>query len=100
MLADQSQPLRRGDAAHSIVGRGTSGPCSGHKEGPQGRNGSVNPLALRQRPTVTLTLTQSMGGTEVREGERSENTQLERVMRKNQREPNYYCIWTFICVHV
>ena len=30
----------------------TSGPCGGRKEGPQGRNGSVNPLALRQRGTL------------------------------------------------
>ena len=30
----------------------TSGPCGGRKEGPQGCNGSVNPLALRQRGTI------------------------------------------------
>ena len=33
-------------------GRCTSGPCGGRKEGPQGRNGSVNPLALRRRGTI------------------------------------------------
>ena len=32
--------------------RRTSGPCGGRKEGPQGRNGSVNPLALRQCGTI------------------------------------------------
>ena len=33
--------------------RTTSGPRGGRKEGPQGRNGSVNPLALRRRETIT-----------------------------------------------
>ena len=36
-----------------ILGRRTSDPCGGRKEGPQGRNGSVNPLALRRRGTIT-----------------------------------------------
>ena len=35
-----------------IFGRPTSGPCGGRKEGPQGREGSVNPLGLRQRGTI------------------------------------------------
>ena len=35
-----------------IFGRRTPGPCGGRKEGPQGHNGSVNPLALRQRGTI------------------------------------------------
>ena len=30
----------------NIFGRHTSGPCGGRKEGPQGCNGSVNPLAF------------------------------------------------------
>ena len=37
----------------TISGRRTSGRCGGRKEGPQGRNGSVNPLALLQRGTIT-----------------------------------------------
>ena len=28
----------------TIFGRRTSGPCCGHKEGPQGHKGSVHPL--------------------------------------------------------
>jgi hypothetical protein len=35
------------------IGRRTSGPCGGGKEGPQGRNGSVDPLALRRSGTIT-----------------------------------------------
>ena len=34
----------------TIFGRRTSGPCAGHKEGPQGRKGSVTPL--RKRETI------------------------------------------------
>ena len=30
-----------------------SGLFAGRKEGPQGRNRSVNPIALRRRPTIT-----------------------------------------------
>ena len=40
----------------TLFGRHTSGPCGGRKEGPQGRNESVNPLALRQRGTITKPL--------------------------------------------
>ena len=36
----------------NIFGRCTSGPWGGRKEGLQGRNGSVNPLALRPRGTI------------------------------------------------
>ena len=36
----------------NIFERRTSGPCGGRKEGPQGRYGFVNPLALRQRGTI------------------------------------------------
>ena len=35
-----------------VFGRHTSGPCDGRKEGLQGRNGSVNPLALREHGTI------------------------------------------------
>ena len=54
MLANQSQPLllRRLAARLQFFGRCTSGPCGGRKEGLQGRNGSVNPLALRRRGTI------------------------------------------------
>ena len=37
----------------NIFGRRTSGPRGGRKEGPQGRKGSVNPLALHRRGTIT-----------------------------------------------
>ena len=37
-----------------IFGRCTSGPCGGRKGGPQGRNGSVSPLELCQRGSITL----------------------------------------------
>ena len=40
----------------TLFERCTSGPCGGHKEGPQGRNGSVNPLAVRQHGTITKPL--------------------------------------------
>ena len=36
--------------------RRMSDPEGGRKEVPQGRNGSVNPLALRRRPTITKSL--------------------------------------------
>ena len=39
-----------------IFGRRTSVPCAGRKEGPQGRDGAVKPLALRRRPTITKPL--------------------------------------------
>ena len=37
----------------NVFGRHTSGPDGEGKEGPHGRNGSVNPPALRQRTTIT-----------------------------------------------
>ena len=36
----------------TILGRRTSGPCGGRKEGPQGRKGSATPLVLRPRGTI------------------------------------------------
>ena len=36
-----------------IFGRRMPGPCGVRKEGPQGRQGSVTPFALRQRPAIT-----------------------------------------------
>ena len=41
-------------AAASPQRKVTSGPCGGGEEGPQGRNGSVNPLALHRRGTITM----------------------------------------------
>ena len=39
-----------------IFGRCTSGPCVRRKGGPQGRKGSVSPLALRRRRSITQAL--------------------------------------------
>ena len=44
----------------NIFGRRTSGPCGGRKKGPQGRNGSLNPLALGRRRTITEPLVLSV----------------------------------------
>ena len=40
----------------TISGRRTSGPCGGRKEGPQGRQGSVTPLVVRERGTINSSL--------------------------------------------
>ena len=40
----------------TISGRRTSDPRGGRKEGPQGRQGSVTPVALCQRGTITSPL--------------------------------------------
>ena len=54
VLADQSQPLllRRVDGRLQFLGGVRKALCGGRKEGPQGRNGSVNPLRLRRRGTI------------------------------------------------
>uniref|UniRef100_A0A8C5ADR3 Endosome-lysosome associated apoptosis and autophagy regulator 1 n=1 Tax=Gadus morhua TaxID=8049 RepID=A0A8C5ADR3_GADMO len=42
------------DRKVTLFGRRTSGPWGGRRDGPQGRNGSVNPLALGLHPTIYL----------------------------------------------
>ena len=56
-----SGPITAGAAASpprkvTVFGRHTSGPTVGRKEGPQERNGSVDPLALSRRGTITKPL--------------------------------------------
>ena len=47
----------------NIFGRRRPGPCRERIEGPQGRNGSVNPLVLRRRTTITKPLVKAVSQT-------------------------------------